>query len=125
MECPDGTFSPWSSDYTLRSDCRAPRLNEIGADPGGPNTLRLHCDKYASAYQFRLREQGTSAWRNIPQSTLPFVFVDNINPNKNYEVECRLLCSNQYTDYSPTLTYLGISACTDPIRGDYWVSHIT
>ena len=125
MECPDGTFSPWSSDYTLRSDCRAPRLNEIGADPGGPNTLRLHCDKYASAYQFRLREQGTAAWRNIPQSTLPFVFVDNINPNKNYEVECRLLCSNQYTDYSPTLTYLGISACTDPIRGDYWVSHIT
>ncbi|MEI6409147.1 MAG: S8 family serine peptidase [Bacteroidota bacterium] len=97
VKCTATLFSNWSSSVTFTTSssgaCNTPSISQLSATNITGNAARLNCSvSGVSAYDFRYRKVGVTAWTDLPDGTSNYIDISGLLSNTQYEFSSSVKC---------------------------------
>ncbi len=126
-------WSAWSPALQFNTaapaNCDPPNLIQYSVTEITSTSARFNCTVAGvSAYLWRYRRVGTIDWIDLPSTTVNFIYVTNLQPQTDYEMQVALVCQGAQSLWTKSLgftTLPGDATCTAPAPGQLSASNIT
>lgn len=95
-----------STDAPRSTECTAPRLSELSADPVSVTSAQLNCNVGGrDGYQFRYAGPGLTQWNEVPESPQDFVRLSGLTPNTVFHFQARVRCGENLSPWSDSIRF--------------------
>jgi hypothetical protein len=106
--CPNNLISPFSNARFFRTlpDCTPASPSSLTTQSVGAHSATLVCGDDATAYQFRYRRMGATAWSYTRPADTTRVLLDSLLAQTTYEYQVLLICSeSNVSTWSPSAQF--------------------